>query len=72
MSGMKGLAISFIGIAVLGGVAYWLERNKRQLSGAIDAAFGKDGYALPYLTPIKTADPAIAINTAYANPSKKV
>jgi hypothetical protein len=74
MSGFRAFAISFTGIAVLAGIAYWLERNKRQLSGAIDEAFGPGGYALPYL---RKDRPAILgdrsqVVSVYTNPTKKV
>lgn len=72
MSGFRAFAISFTGIAVLAGIAYWLERDKRRLSRAIDQAVGPDGYALPYLKPpIVKADLSLYASV-YSNPTKKV
>lgn len=41
---VKPAAIAFAGIAVLGGVAYYLESKKRELGWSIDEAFKEGGY----------------------------
>lgn len=73
MSGRKAFAIAFAGIAVLGGAAYLLERERRQhISGAIGDYFGPGGLALPFFT--RSYSPSIRPAQAgpYQNPERKV
>jgi hypothetical protein len=41
---IKPAAIAFGGIALLGGVAYYLESKRRELRWAVDEAFKEGGY----------------------------